>query len=138
MALNLVAYDSSDNDSHGEEEEEQQDNSSQVIVLPKPSQQPETPSRQAEDVGDIPRPSEKELELAEQVRIEKENLATLAKQEQLARLTRKKNGRVVIGIPSIAEVGFKQSVLVDVDFFTDFMVLRLSSNIDFKLTYFYW
>lgn len=54
-----------------------------------------------EDSGDIPKPSEKELKLAELARREKANLK---KSELLANISQRKNGKIVIGIPSLADV----------------------------------
>merc|ERR1712136_73438 len=50
---------------------------------------------------DVPKPSQKELELAELAKREKANLS---KPQALSEMTKKKNGRIVIGIPSLADL----------------------------------
>jgi len=90
MALNLVSYDASDDESDAEEsfEETQPTKTSDKFCDP------------TEDF-DVPKPSQKELELAELAKREKANLS---KPQALSEMTKKKNGRIVIGIPSLADV----------------------------------
>ena len=95
MALNLVAYDSSDNDSENEDVTET--SQSKVEIVKNVATKNVTVE---EDVGDVPAPSAKELELAEMVKKEKANITRVGLLS-----TQKKNGRVMIGIPSLSEVG---------------------------------
>lgn len=99
MALNLVDYGS---DSDSDEEMDESSQSVSVIIPPPKKVQPQIPYKEVdEDDADIPKPSEKELKLAELARKEKANLAKL---NPLSQLAQKKNGKVVIGIPSLADV----------------------------------
>merc|ERR1712071_523712 len=86
MALNLVSYDASDNESDMEE-----------MAEPSNADRFSQPSEES----DIPKPSEKELKLAELAKREKANLF---KSEALMHMSKKKNGRIVIGIPSMADL----------------------------------
>ena len=99
MALNLVDYGS------GSDLDEEMDESSPSIsvIIPKKTQPIANPYPKEvnEDDADIPMPSQKELELAEIARREKANIAKL---NPLSQLAQKKNGKVVIGIPSLADV----------------------------------
>ncbi len=92
MALNLVAYDES-----GSESDEEMDQSPTASVSKPYSDIGAT----REDTSDIPKPSEKELKLAEIARREKANLK---KTELLGNISQKKNGKIMIGIPSLADV----------------------------------
>jgi hypothetical protein len=92
MALNLVAYDESCSES-----EEEMDQSSAIVL----SKSNNDNGNIREDLGDIPKPSEKELKLAELASREKANLK---KSQLLANLSQRKNGKILIGIPSLADV----------------------------------
>lgn len=92
MALNLVAYEQSDSDS-----DEGMDQSP-AIVFSKSNIKHENIR---EDLADIPKPSEKELKLAELASREKANLK---KSELLGNVSQRKNGKIVIGIPLLADV----------------------------------
>jgi len=99
MALNLVDYGS---DSDSDEEMDESSSSVSVIIPPKKTQLITNPYKEVnEDDADIPMPSQKELELAELAKREKANIAKL---NPLSQLAQKKNGKVVIGIPSLADV----------------------------------
>lgn len=100
MALNLVAYDSSDSESSSEQEDVKQDTKA-IITLRTSANNIAIVND--EDVTDLPKPSEKERELAEIAKKEKANLANV---DRLQKLALKKNGKVIIGIPSLAEVRF--------------------------------
>ena len=95
MALNLVAYDES-----GSESDEEMDESP---VATASVSKPISVVREivGDEDSDIPKPSEKELRLAEIARREKANLR---KTELLGNISQKKNGKIMIGIPSLADV----------------------------------
>lgn len=99
MALNLVAYDASDNESESEEIAE-------TIVTKSVIKNPDEDS-------EIPKPSEKEKELAELARREKANLS-----KTLSQMREKRNGKVIIGIPSLTDVSNQQIDFFDTLFFT--------------------
>ena len=86
MALNLVQYDASD--SEGDEEES---GTCAVIVAPKQN------LAVIGEISELPKPSQRELELAELAKKEKANLIRVA--------ARKKDGKVLIAVPSLADVG---------------------------------
>lgn len=93
MALNLVSYDASDNESDVEEMDETCEETKVA----------ETSGKFTDPTEDsnVPKPSQKELELAELAKREKANLS---KPKALSQMTMKKNGRVVIGIPSLTDL----------------------------------
>ncbi|EFX88083.1 hypothetical protein DAPPUDRAFT_305525 [Daphnia pulex] len=92
MALNLVAYDES-----GSESDEEMDQSPSIVFSKYKNEHGST----REDLDDIPKPSEKELKLAELASREKANLK---KSELLSNISQRKNGKIVIGIPSLADL----------------------------------
>jgi hypothetical protein len=101
MALNLVDYGS---DSDSDEEMDDSSPSISAIIPPPKKTLPVAvnPYKEVnEDDADIPMPSQKELELAELAKREKANIAKL---NPLSQLAQKKNGKIVIGIPSLADV----------------------------------
>lgn len=92
MALNLVAYDES-----GSESDEEMDQLPAIAF----SKYKNEDGSIREDLGDIPKPSEKELKLAELASREKANLK---KSELLSNISQRKNGKILIGIPSLTDV----------------------------------
>lgn len=104
MALNLVDYGASDDDS--DQEMDETPGAQAAVIFPPKSVVvvnklvPSTSRINNEDV-DIPKPSEKELKLAELARREKANLS---KSDLLSHVSQKKGGKIVIGIPSLTEV----------------------------------
>ena len=102
MALNLVAYGASDDESDDAMDETP---GSAAVVINKPivsSRQQSLALGATSEAGDIPKPSKKELELAELAKKEKANL--FSRSTDLSHVTQKKGGRIVIGIPSLTEV----------------------------------
>ena len=95
MALNLVNYDASGSDT---EEEMDVDQTPSVIIN---KSHAINVGNIREDTNDIPKPSEAELKLAELARKEKERLKN---SEPLVAMSKRKDGRVLIGIPSLADV----------------------------------
>lgn len=91
MASNLVAYDESDSES-----DEEMD---QSPVITKQNLLTES----IREDNEIPKPSEKELKLAELASREKTNLR---KCDLLTSISHKKNGKIMIGIPSLVDVTF--------------------------------
>lgn len=100
MALNLVSYDASGSDTDDEEMDQ-----TPAVVVCKPQV-----NVICEDTSDIPKPSEAELKLVEIALREKANLK---KTELLGNISLKKNGKVMIGIPSLAEVIFELNFSYD-------------------------
>ncbi len=103
MALNLVDYGASDDDS--DQEMDETTGAQAAVIFPPKSVVvnklvPSTSRINNEDV-DIPKPSEKEHKLAELARREKANLS---KSDLLSHVSQKKGGKIVIGIPSLTEV----------------------------------
>lgn len=99
MALSgLVAYDSSDNECGSEEDVPKE---TKAIILPKKTTTKGSGGVCDDEDGELPKPSEKERELAEIARKEKENLV---KKSGLQKMALKKNGKILIGIPSLADV----------------------------------
>lgn len=89
MASNLVAYDKSDSES-----DEEMD---QSPVITKQNLLTES----IREDNEIPKPSEKELKLAELASREKTNLR---KCDLLTSISHKKNGKIMIGIPSLVDL----------------------------------
>lgn len=89
MASNLVAYDESDSD-------EEMDQSAAI------TEQNILTGNIHED-NNLPKPSVKELKLAELAGREKTNLK---KPELLTSISHRKNGKIMIGIPSLVDVTF--------------------------------
>lgn len=94
MALNLVAYESSD-------ESETEQPTPVASAISQTSKSTVQLKVAQEDNEHIPKPSQKELELAEVAKREKANLS---KNGKLGSLSQKRNGKVIIGIPSLADV----------------------------------
>lgn len=95
MAFNLVSYDASGSDT----EEEDMDQTS-VVVL---KHTINVEGILNEETGNIPKPSDTELKLAEIALKEKNNLKKI---DLLGRKGHNKKGKVMIGIPSLADVSF--------------------------------
>jgi len=93
MALNLVSYDASDDESEVEAMEE-------VYEETKVAKFNDRFTDPTEEFN-IPKRSQKELELVELANKEKANLPKL---QGLSQMTKKMNGKIVIGIPSLADL----------------------------------